>query len=89
MKIRDSLLIFNSITDSQIDYSRCQVDFILVISNERMNRLSRERKKAIYLARKTHRDIDLFGLANMRGYCFNNVNCMSASEFDKWVKNKL
>lgn len=89
-KVRDTLLIFNSITEKQIDFTRTNAKFILVVNDERIEKQDSKKKKAMYMARKTtKKDFADYGLENMRGYLFDKVDCLGASAFDKWVATIL
>lgn len=85
-KVKDSLLIFCDITKCSIEYTRNEAGFMLVVNDERLDRLNYQQKKALGLAQKGRFDIALFGLNKLRGYCFDKVSVLSASQFDKWVK---
>lgn len=81
MKTRDSLLVFQSITDKQLEYVRNNVRFILVYNKE-CNDADFRTKKALLLARKGKIDYTQFGLANLRDYCFKDVIAYSKEEFE-------
>lgn len=88
LKTRDSLLIFQSITNKQLEYVRENVRFILVY-NEDCNNCNYRIKKAIYMAHKGKTDYTQFGLANLRGYCFKDVIAYNREEFEEEFVSRL
>lgn len=85
-KIADSLLIFCDLTESEISYTRENGTFILVMNDDKYDRLSYRDKRAIGLARLGRQDFALYGIDKLRGYCFKSVSMMTASEFSSMLK---
>lgn len=83
-KARDSILIFQSITGTQLEDSRNHVQFVLVYNADK-NPMSFREKRAIAKANQSHSDFCRFGLAHLRGFCFKNVFAYNQQEFEKKV----
>ena len=85
-KVHDSLLIFQSITNTQIEYARENLRFILVY-NEEAKRVNSRNKKALVLAEKGRTDYTLFGLEKLRGFCFKEVHAYNRDMFRDKVES--
>ncbi len=87
-KVRDSLLIFQDITNTQLDYSRNNIRFILVYNKDCNIRNPRE-QRAMSLARKGKQDYTEFGLSNLREFCFKDVKAYCKEEFEELFVKRL
>lgn len=89
-KVRDSLLIFNSITNSQIDYSRGNLHFVLVYNSDNHS-FNFQSKKAIEMANRARTEFDVFGLKGLRNCYFKSVRAYNKKEFrnniERYIEN--
>ena len=96
-KIRDSLLIFGEITGKNIDYTRRNMDFILVYNIEKNPLPHQIEKNSVqesvsrnligsYLAKKGGKELILFDLARFEKLYFRQVHTYSQSEFEDFLK---
>ena len=83
-KARDSVLIFQSITGTQLEDTRKHVRFVLVY-NEEKNPMDYREARAMALANRGRVDFCRFGLAHLRGFCFKSVVAYSQKEFEKKI----
>ncbi len=83
-KVRDSVLIFQSITRTQLEHTRQNVHFVLVYNAEINCERFRE-KKAMHLANLGNIDFERFGLAHLRGFCFKEVKAYDQEMFEKKI----
>lgn len=84
-KARDSVLIFNSITKQQIDYTRKYMSFILVY-NEKENNIGFRERKALAIAEKGKVDYTMWGLGKLRGFCYHRVYAMDRERFEEFLE---
>lgn len=82
-KAKDSLLIFSDITKTNLSYLREEANFVLVINNEKEEKLSWQAKLAVAKANRGNIDFTMYGLNRLRTYCFKTVRLLSASQFEK------
>lgn len=100
LKIYDSLLVFTDIIKAGIDFTRKEMDYILVY-NEEKNPLEKTEDSVEYyindsesrcdiakiLLAKVGKEFIRFGLSKFKGYCFKDVHTYSKNEFEeKFVK---
>ncbi len=84
-KVRDSVLIFQSITGTQLEYTRNNVRFVLVY-NEDKHILKPQDERARHLANMGKVDFCIFaGLSHLRGFCFKSVFAYNQREFEKRI----
>ncbi len=83
-KARDSVLIFQSITKTQLEDTRANVRFVLVYNVEK-HPMSFKDARALASANLGKVDFCRFGLAHLRGFCFNNVMAYNQEEFEKKI----
>lgn len=88
LKIKDSLMIFNSITNKQLEYTRENLTFILVY-NEDKHEFNYKDRIAIANANRGKMDFGLFGLSKLRDYCFIKVFALDRRGFDKFISQRL
>lgn len=96
-KVRDSLLIFLEIIKNDIDFSRNNIDFVLVYNIEK-NALPNQLKKgepqetpsrvfiADYFAKKAKREFIRFDLEKYEGLYFRNIHTYSKERFEEYFK---
>lgn len=84
-KAKDSVLILSDIVQWDLRTIREKSVFWLVISNDKFDRLSPQQRIAVHKAKRGEMDFSLYGLGKLRGYCFKNVNMLSASQFEKAI----
>lgn len=84
-KIRDSILILGHITNTNLDFYRQNVIFILVYNQEKNTS-----KIAIqqYVNKKANRKISRFGLDRLENAFFKEVYTLTEKEFDLFLGNK-
>ena len=83
-KVRDSVLIFQSITGTQLEDTRKNVTFVLMYNSEKQT-LNYRDMRAMAKANQGRAEFCLFGLAHLRGFCFKNVFAYSQQEFEKKI----
>lgn len=83
-KARDSVLIFQSITGTQLEDTRNHVRFVLVYNADKHPLNYRERI-AIALANQGKDEFCLFGLGHLRGFCFKSVVAYNQEEFEQKI----
>lgn len=86
-KCLDSVLIFNSLTETQIEYDRANVSFILVYNSE-VKTIDSKGRKAYQLALRAKIDDRPFGLNKLYGFIFKQVYVMDKDEFEAKFINK-
>ena len=83
-KVRDSVLIFQSITGTQLEDTRKNVTFVLVY-NSGKHKFDYRDMRAMAKANQGKVEFCRFGLAHLRGFCFKNVFAYSQQEFEKKI----
>ena len=86
-KAIDSVMICGDIIDKTLSFFRNESRFLLVVSDDKMDNLNPQQKKALHLAWKSEHDIVFWGLKMLRGYCFNKVSAKSKTQFEKWLSS--
>lgn len=94
-KARDSLLIFFSIVDKNLSFSRKNINYVVVYNKEKNETRHREKgavpqapsridieKHVCALAKK---EIILFGLGKYNKYLFNEIYTFSEDEFESYL----
>ena len=81
-KIKDSILMINCITNTQIDESRKFLSLAFVYNVDKRP-LTTNEKKSLALAKKGTTDYTLFGLSKLKNYCFGEVCVFEKNEFDE------
>ncbi len=87
-KAYDSILIYQDVVSSKISELRDNGIFILVISDEKYEKLSARDKRAMAFASRGKTDYAIYGLNKLRGYCFKEVHCKKALNFKKYIEQK-
>lgn len=87
-KARDSVLIFQSITGTQLEDTRNHVHFVLVY-NANKHPMNYREEKAMALANQGKTDFCRFGLSHLRGFCFKNVVAYNQKEFEKRIVPRI
>ena len=83
-KARDSILIFQSITNSQLENTRKNVHFVLVY-NEEKNITNYKELRALELSNLGKTDFARFGLSHLRGFCFKEVFACNQKSFEERI----
>ena len=83
-KVRDSLLILQSITVTQLEDTRNHVQFVLVYNADK-NPMNYRERLALAKANQGKLDFCRFGLAHLRGFCFKSVAAYNQEEFEKKI----
>ncbi len=83
-KVRDSILIFQSITNTQLESTRNNVSFILVYNAEK-HRMSYRDKIAQAKADQSKMDFCSFGLSHLKGFCFKRVFAYDQNQFERKI----
>ena len=97
-KIYDSLLIYTDIINKGINYTREQMDYILVYNEYKSNIGNDDPKTNVQDSRSRDRiakgfskfggtSYVKFGLEIFRNYCFKEIYTYSESEFEDFIKN--
>ncbi len=84
-KAYDSVMMFCDITQRGISELRKASKFILVINQDKYERMSPSDKRALALASKGDVDFAVSGLSKMRGYLFESVWCIPIRRFEKYI----
>lgn len=84
-KIRDSILVFCDVTDSNMRYTRERMEFILVYNKEKT---SKEKMKE-HFSKKAGKELVLFGLGIYEGSHFLKVRTLTTREFQKYLSQSL
>ena len=82
-KVRDSLLLFNAITNINIDTTQKEAKFILVY-NERKNNSKKNITNSIM--KKAKKEMILFGLQRFETLYFKDVHTYTKQEFKQYIK---
>ena len=83
-KARDSVLIYQSITGTQLEDTRKHVNFILVY-NDQKHPMNYRDKRALAKASQGREDFSRFGLHHLRGFCFKRVFVFDQNQFEKRI----
>ena len=96
-KVRDSLLIFGDITNTNVSYTRQNADFVLVYNenknpapNQLTGRVVQAPTKSLLtiaqcLAKLGEEDFVRFGMERFKGLYFKNVHTYTQEEFEKFI----
>lgn len=87
-KAKDSMLIMNCILNRQINKSRLNDIFILVY-NEKEVTINPKELRAGALAKKANKQFTLFGLGQMKGFCYKDVKTLTKDMFEEEVVKAL
>lgn len=87
LKARDSILIFNSIFNCSVDLTRQICKFVLVY-NEDKNSCDSKTEISLAKAKKANVNFDRFNLADMKGFCFNDVLTFDRKQFKEEIINE-
>lgn len=97
-KVRDSLLIFLGIIGESIEYSRKNIDFIVVYNSEK-NPLPNQYKKgqpqetpsrvfiAEHFMKKANEELILFDLERYKKLYFRNIHTYSKKQFEEYMQD--
>lgn len=87
-KIKDSLMVFNSITNNQLEFDRENLIFVLVY-NGKVKHVDYKQLIAMHKAKRGDLDCFPFGLDKLKYYCLKDIDVIEKSEFDdsKYVRN--
>jgi len=99
-KIYDSVLIFTDITESRITEMRKNVDYILVINEDKNSQTIKEKNThvqesdsytslATAVSKEANEKLIRYGLKMFKNYCFKEVSVLSKSEFEEYAKSHL
>lgn len=81
-KIRDSILMFCDITDSNMRYTRENMVFILVYNEEK----SPKSNIKAHFTQKAQMETVRFGLSVYGGSYFKRIHTLTAKEFDRYLE---
>ena len=84
IKARDSILIFNHITNNSIKFNREKCIFILVY-NEDKNTFDTKTQIALARADRSNVNYDIYDLAGMKGFCYKDVLTLNKKQFDDQI----
>lgn len=84
-KIRDSILVFCDITNSNMGYTREYMEFILVYNQEK----TAKDKTKHHFSKKAGKELVLFGLGIYEGSHFCKVRTLTGEEFDQFLSATL
>ena len=87
-KAKDSMLIMNCILKRQINKSRLSDIFILVYNENKVTINSKD-LRAGALAKKANKRYALFGLENIKGFCFKDVQTLTKDMFEEEIAKAL
>lgn len=83
LKVYDSVLLFTDIVESNISYTRENMDYILVYNKEKNPETESRATNASLITKLGGRNFVRFGLERFEKYCFQNVYTYSKEEFEK------
>ena len=99
-KIYDSVLIFSDIVGLGISIMRKEVDYVLVINEDRNSGIVEETGNIVqpstsyddiakYTSRQAKEKYIPFGIRIFKNYCFREVDVFSKSDFERYVSEVL